>query len=169
MKAMVVMTLASLLAALPAVSQVPDDKLIVPGQRIGRWILTMTIADLTQMNGAPSQVVSSELADLSRELVIHRWGRLGLLAVTSASDRQRIEVLVATSEEFKTERGIAVNSRREAVEAAYGRPTAETRPTGTSTRLIYDAIGLVVILVSPGLAESVAVFRPGTGRQLWGF
>src|SRR3990170_4152679 len=40
-----------LLLAPPAVSQIPDDKLIVPGVRIGKWTLKMTINDLLRMNG----------------------------------------------------------------------------------------------------------------------
>jgi len=43
--------LVLLLLAPPVVSQVPDDKLIVPGVRIGKWTLEMTIDTLRQMNG----------------------------------------------------------------------------------------------------------------------
>lgn len=159
-----------LLLVSPAASQVPDDKLIVPGQRIGRWTLTMTIADLTQMNGAPNLVIPGDGQDLNRENLVHRWDRLGFVAVTNTSDRQRPEVLVAIFDEFKTERGIGLNSRREAVEAAYGRPTAETAVTDAIRRLFYDEIGLGVrTFVSGGLVESVFVFRPGTAKQLWKF
>jgi hypothetical protein len=35
----------------PAIAQVADDRLIVPGQRIGSWTLDMTIADLLRTNG----------------------------------------------------------------------------------------------------------------------
>jgi hypothetical protein len=157
-----------LLLVSPVASQVPDDKLIVPGQRIGRWTLTMTIADLTQMNGATNQVGPGAGQDLARENLVHRWDRLGFVAVTSKSDPQRPEALVAISDEFKTEKGIGVNSRREAVEAAYLRPTAETAVTAAIRRLFYDEIGLGVrTLVSVGLVESVFVFRPGTAKQLW--
>ena len=30
----------------------PDDRLIVPGQRIGKWTLQMTYADLLRLNGS---------------------------------------------------------------------------------------------------------------------
>lgn len=43
--------IALLLLASPAVSQVPDDKLIVAGQRIGKWTLEMTVDDLFRING----------------------------------------------------------------------------------------------------------------------
>ena len=41
-----------LLLVQPPLTQVPDDKLIVPGQRIGKWTLDMSIDDLLKMNGA---------------------------------------------------------------------------------------------------------------------
>ncbi len=171
MKAIAALGLLILLLLVPpAVSQVPDDKLIVPGQRIGKWTLTMTIADLTQLNGPPNAVGPSAGQDLARPNLVHRWDRLGFAAVTSESDRQRPEVLIAFDEAFKTEKGIAVNSPRAAVEAAYPRPTAETSQSEAIKRLIYDEIGLGIrIFVSLGIVESVFVFRSGTAKTLWKF
>ncbi len=37
--------------AAPGFAQAPDDKLIVSGQRIGKWTLEMTIDDLLRING----------------------------------------------------------------------------------------------------------------------
>ncbi len=172
MKTMALLTFVVLLPLVsPALSQVPDDKLIVPGQRIGKWTLMMTIADLTQINGPPNRVGPAVgPQDLAREFQVHYWDRLGFFAVTSTTDTQRVEALFATSDEFRTEKGIRVNSRREAVEAAYGGPTAETRPSRSAVRLTCDEIGLMVaILESVALAIEVAIFRPGTGRQLFRF
>jgi len=174
MKKVTLLTIVVLLPLIsPALSQVPDDKLIVPGQRIGKWTLTMTIADLTQINGPPSRVSAAPLwapQDLAREFLVHYWERLGFFAATSTTDTQRVDALFATSDEFKTEKGIGVNSRREAVEAAYGGPTAETRPSRSAVRLTYDEIGLTIaILESVALAIEVAIFRPGTRRQLFRF
>lgn len=168
MKAVTTVLLFLLLMAPSALSQVPDDKLIVPGQRIGKWTLAMTIADLTQMNGAPLSIGPNFAQDAARENVVHIWDRV--FAATSTSDQQRIEILGTGSEDFKTEKGIGAGSRREAVEAAYGRPTAETRATDTWMRLIYDEVGLAIRITR--VLETVArvdVFRPGTGRQLWRF
>jgi hypothetical protein len=51
MKRVGLFLLLLLLLAPPATSQVPDDKLIVSGQRIGKWALEMTVDDLVRMNG----------------------------------------------------------------------------------------------------------------------
>ena len=159
------------LGASQATSQVPDDKLIVEGQRIGKWTLAMTIANLVQMNGPFDASIPAQGPDLARPVVLHRWNRLGLNAVTSADDTQRIEVLVAFSDEYKTGKGIAVKARRENVETAYGPPTAVTQwtPSPFSRRLTYDQIGLGVNLIEGGVVDSVGIFRPGTAKQLWKF
>ena len=49
----------------------------------------------------------------------------------------------------------------EAVQAAYGKPTAVTRP-GPNTRLIYDDVGPFVIG-----GFTMGVFRPGEGKLLF--
>lgn len=166
-----VLLLLILFSVSTTLAQVPDDKLIVPGQRIGKWTLMMTIAELTQINGPPNRVGPAVgPQDVAREFLVHYWDRLGFFAATSTTDTQRVEALFTTSDEFKTEKGIGVNSRREAVEAAYGGPTAETRPSRNAVRLTYDEIGLMVaILESVALTIEVAIFRSGTGRQLFRF
>jgi len=51
-----------LLTASPASSQVPDDAPIMPGLRIGRWTLEMTIDDLVRVNGQGGTVALSHPA-----------------------------------------------------------------------------------------------------------
>jgi len=87
MKAMTVVVLFLLLLAPPAVSQVPDDKLIVPGQRIGKWTLEMTIDTVLQMNGprniprgipgTPLDRMRAYFADSNDEIWWHWWAASG--------------------------------------------------------------------------------------------
>jgi len=62
---------------------------------------------------------------------------------------------------------------RQAVENAYGQPTAVTRAGGRQIpgglRLIYDEIGLAALISRNGVAEMLFVFRPRTARTLWNF
>jgi len=182
MKAMTVVVLFLLLLAPPAVSQVPDDKLIVPGQRIGKWTLEMTIDTVLQMNGprniprgipgTPLDRMRAYFADSNDEIWWHWWADLGFSAATRGRDVQRIEYIFTDNGDFKTDKGVIPEvTTREAVESAYGRPTVVTRagPVAGRVRLIYDEIGLAVIVRPDGMARFVFVFRPGTARTLWNF
>jgi hypothetical protein len=163
---MTVVTLAFLLAASPAVSQVPDDKLIVPGQRIGKWTLEMTIRDLVQMNGPATTIFTPNLLDIvPPPLRRYDWEPLGFGALTR--DGQRVEFFLVFSPAFKTEKGVGPGSNRVAVQSAYGTPTAETR-AGVTTRMIYDAIGFAANMEGDRVGGS-NVFRPGTGKSIWSF
>ena len=51
MKIGILLVLSLLLAVGPAAPQALDDALIVPGERIGKWTLQMTIDDLVRCNG----------------------------------------------------------------------------------------------------------------------
>ena len=59
MRTAILLLLTVLLLAPRAVAQAPDDKLIVPGVRIGKWTLKMTIPDLERMNGFATNADSS--------------------------------------------------------------------------------------------------------------
>lgn len=166
-----------------AVSQVaPDDKLIVPGQRIGRWALEMTIDTLRTMNGQenlPPNIGPSAIypmrrfySDSSSEIWGHEWFNLHLQAATRGRDSQRLEYVFVQNEEFKTDKAIVVGATRQLVEDAHGQPTAVTRiadPGMGMLRLIYDEIGLATVIDRGGLVVRVFVFRPKTARTLWNF
>jgi hypothetical protein len=157
-----------LLVAAPAASQAPDDKLIVPGQRFGKWTLQMTLADLVQMNGSP-RVIRDDGQDRTHQGWIHSWNRLGVFAVTGGRDAQQIEVLGTDEDEYKTDKGIVVLATRDAAERAYGRPTAVTQRGVTGqVRLIWDEIGLFV-LIAGDVVSTVGIFRPGTAKSIWKF
>ena len=156
-----------LLLAPPAVSQIPDDNLVVPGQRIGKWRLEMTIRELVQMNGPATLIEILTTQDgvppLPRR---HVWDPPGFAAITR--DGQRVEFLLIGDARFKTEKNVGPGSTRAAVQSAYGTPTAETPVRPGRTRMIYDSIGFAVN-VDGDPVVGVNVFRPGTGRSNWSF
>jgi len=175
--------LVLLLLAPPVVSQVPDDKLIVPGVRIGKWTLEMTIDTLRQMNGpenigpgspgTPIERMPGWFADSNSEIWWHEWSNLSFSAATRGRDAQRVEYIFTWSNDFKTGKNIAPGMVRQAVENAYEQPTAVTRAGGRQIpgglRLIYDEIGLAALISRNGVAEMLFVFRPRTARTLWNF
>lgn len=176
MRVVAVVILTLLLLSPPAVSQVPDDKLIVPGQRIGKWTLEMTIADLDRMNGQGSLFRTTE-PFFQSGIVFRGWPDPGLLAA-HRQDQTRVECLILSilmstrvMSEFKTTESIGVTSKWEEVFAAYRGPSWQTRLAEGVTRMVYDRIGVtfVTLLGSDGadVVVAVYVFRPGGARSIW--
>jgi hypothetical protein len=175
-----VIVLVVLTLALPATSQTPDDKLVVPGQRIGKWTLEMTIDDLLRLNGprkgepggVPTGLQRWPGRDAVQDVWEHQWSHLGIRAGTLGRDSQNVMYL-GTEWDFKCAKGIGVDVSRDVLETAYGKPTvitvtrqADVRP-GILTA-IYDAIGFAVWIVSDrNLIAASIVFRPGTANQIW--
>lgn len=167
---------AILLLASPAISQVPDDKLIVPGQRIGKWTLDMTLDDLDRMNGQGALARMTERGFQSA-IVFRAWPDFGLLAA-HRRDQMRVEaliisILISTSgvTAFKTAEGIGISSKWEEVLSAYRRPSWETRVAQSVIRSVYDQNGITFmrLIDSEGKDTVVAfyVFRPGAARSIW--
>lgn len=173
MKTGILLLLSLLLAVGPAASQTPDDKLIVPGVRIGKWTLEMTIDDLVRMNG-PARFAfftkgRAPEADAIREFSEYDWNSLGIAAITF--DRHRTELLAAgvgaALQPHKTDKGIGFRSSRAEVRKAYGTPTAETTPQEGQANLIYDEMGVAFRVFNGGRVRIIYVFRPGTARRFW--
>lgn len=183
------LTLLVLLFVAPSVvSQVPDDKLIVPGQRIGKWTLEMTFDDLVRMNGiafivmGPTGQPLSPGDDVRNELIQRTWPDLALIAA-HRRNQTRIAYLAISDRSFSTAKDIGVryNDTREKVMDAYGAPTAETTVFASSlsgramaTRMIYDDIGIAFRFGPdaggrPRFLQSIHVFRPKDGREIWKF
>jgi hypothetical protein len=170
-----------LLLAQSAVSQTPDDRLIVPGIRMGKWTLDITINALVEMNGpqntgggfTPVDSMRSYFNDSREDIWVHWWSNHQFLAATRGRDAQRVEYLFTSSSAFKTDKGVAPGSSRLALESAYGPPTAVVSQVragiGGHQRLIYDDIGLAAIVDRVGAVDSLLVFRPRTARTLWNF
>ena len=166
-----------LLLAPPAVSQIPDDKLIVPGVRIGKWTLKMTINDLLRMNGqrvgggGGAAIEQANARDfVSSDFWWHHWYNLDFDAITMGRDSQRAVVLLVTAGEYKTAKGIAVKSAsRGDVDRAYGKPTVVTQPLPNWSSPIYDKAGLGMDFDPNGVARSIFIFRVGSARQTFKF
>lgn len=172
-----IVALILLLATTSSPAQPPaGDRLIVPGERIGPWRLPITLNRLLAMNGprqggqGGADVILLVDGDLASTFWVHRWDHLHLRAVTAG--RRAVEPvfnLFVFGAAYRTAKGIGPGASREAVEAAYGRPTAVTVPAPRFTHLIYDPLGLAVRLDQQGKVIAVLVFRPGTARQRWRF
>ncbi len=178
--AALIAVLTLVLLAPPAVSQAPADKLIVPGVRIGRWTLAMTIADLVRMNGSEGSRVfyragEEPFADAVRDLIEFRWDDVLVRAITF--DQKTVTGLVVGGiylkggwQLYKTDKGIGLESTRDQVLKAYGKPTAQTAPEpGVQTHLIYDKIGIAFRVWAHGSMRGLFVFRPGTAKTIWKF
>jgi len=163
MKQIGLFLLLVLLGASQATSQVPDDNLIVPGQRIGKWRVEMTIANLVQMNGRATTIATVNPVDYVLPLPErHNWNQLGFAAFSR--DGQKVDFLLIYSPNFKTEKGVGPGSDRSAVLNAYGPPTAGV----AGSRMIYDAIGFAAGVEGNTMVGGF-VFLAGTAKQLWRF
>ena len=178
----VLVTLTLVLLAPPAVSQVPDDKLIVPGVRIGKWTLEMSIDDLTKVNG-PGESGRLRGDDVQDGLALRRWSPLGLEAVHRVG-QTRVEYLsigptaladAATVRSFTTGKGIGISAKGSQVFAAYGPPTAEIYRMSGAKRPIYDGLGIAFWLIPVRIPSqdfdvaTIYLFRPGAAKTIWKF
>lgn len=94
-KLSLLLTLVLLFATSPVVPQIPDDTLVVPGQRIGKWTLRMTVDDLTRMNGRDFLEQKGSDEDVRGELLFRHWIPLAL-SVAYRKNQTRIEYLDVT-------------------------------------------------------------------------
>ncbi len=118
--------------------QVPDDKLIIPGVRIGKYPLEASVDDLTRLVGfGPRGSLSvgrgtMTITDTPAPYTEVTWFLEKGTLNAQFRDRSRIETLDFSwssalspndPPEFQTGRGITFRSRRADVETAYGPPT----------------------------------------------
>jgi hypothetical protein len=172
MRAAILLLLMVVALAAPVISQTPDDdKLIVPGDRIGKWTLKMTLDELEKMNG-PAFDTRVQFFDFRGEAFFYVWPSLDF--GVSAYKARRVEWFVAGfggSVPWKTEKGIGLqNSTRAEILKAYGEPTVETVPRLGQKNMIYDAIGIdFQVYDSGGAIREMRVFPPGTAKNIWKF
>ncbi len=169
-------TLLLLLGTSPVASQVRDDRLIVPGVRVGKWTLSMTIDDLLRMNGPATRMLftagNAQATDAVFDYtVLGWWDRLPLGAATY--DQKTVAFLTLWvyspgSFSYKTDRGVGFGTTRSQVLKTYGGPTAETSPLQRlgQTRLIYDRMGIAFLCDGENV-WTIDVFRPGTASRHW--
>jgi hypothetical protein len=176
-------TLLLLALSQPAVSQVSDEQLIVPGQRIGRWGLDMTIGAFVEMNGpqnvipglltSPVEPMRAWFNDSRDDIWGHRWSNREFAAATRGKDAQRVEYIFTWSAASRTNTGVGPGSTVSAVVNAYGRPTTVVPQVRVGQpgqqRLIFDEIGLAAVLDRTGVVDLMVVFRTKTAQTLWDF
>lgn len=160
-----VLMIVLLVAASPAATQAPDDALIVPGTRIGKWSLDMTVDDLIRANGQGDSSAMFHPAYATGFTIIG-WGTNPLGALTK--DRKKIDALSMTVGEFKTEKGIGVGSARGQVATAYGSSAVAVMVNATATILVYDETGTGFNIDNDRVSR-VWVFRSRSGAGIWDF
>lgn len=176
-----VLVLIGIPLVIPAVAQTPDEVLIVPGERMGRVKLSHSIEEIIQLHGQPSTILENpnplllEGADAYAQ-TIYYWKNAGVIVATR--DQSKIEYIfldttVPLTRGYKTERGIARGTSRDAVGQILGQPqgrnvTLVLQNTPVQERWIYDTIGLFLSLVA-GNVQTIGVFRPGQAKSYWKF
>ena len=152
-----------------AMAQSPDDKLIVPGVRIGSWRMDMTIEDLAKLNGPETNRSLIQFPDMVREFTFFRWPRLGMGADTL--DGRHVQLLVlgigGMPIDHKTAEGIGFQSTAADVVKVFGPPTAETVPREGQRNMIYDELGINFQVFLTGRVNELRIFKPGTARSIW--
>lgn len=160
----------------PAISQPPADTLIVPGVRIGRATLTMTVDALITMLGEPKTWYEGFPGIRARTqpgvLVLDWIGTHGLRLATR-DDREALAISTCGTQKYQTAKGLKYNAPRASLERAYGKPTVAI-VIGPHRLAIYDHLGLAVTLgfsssSSREWVECITVFRPENARGIWKF
>jgi len=154
MKGVTVALLLLVVLAAPALSQAPDDKLIVPDERIGRFTLTMTVAEVLGMLGPATRLSPSMFGDqsLENDLTPYIWDVVPLTIITR-DEKVPLSIGIRRSNDYQTARGIRYMAKPEAVRDAYGAPTREVqwgRRTEELT-LIYDGLGIAFAIADEGI------------------
>lgn len=168
MRTAILLVLAILCITCPAVSQPADDKLIVPGVRIGKWTLKMTFDEMEKMNGPTSVSHGLFWPDFRGETFFYVWRSLDF--GVAAYEPRKVGWFVVCFGGFvpwRTEKGIGLQSTRANILKAYGKPTVETVPFQGQKNMIYDAIGIDFQVHDPGAIREIRIFRSGTAKSIW--
>lgn len=160
----------SLALASPVASQAPDDRLIVPGERIGGFALTMSPADVTGILGPSTQLTPARFGDqsLQTDLTLYIWDVVPL-AVIARDDKVALAIGIRRSQEYQTAQGIKYLAKPEAVQGAYGPPTRQVRwgRRAEEQVLVYDSLGVAFFLVEEGIVGSILVFKRQGASAIW--
>lgn len=149
--------------------------MIVPGVRVGKWTLALTLDDFQRMHGyAVRTYVMAGVppaADAVHDHFMFRWDRVPVTAAVFIGRKQveflQTGFLMPEGHLYRTDRGLAFLARRWKIVQAYGRPTAEMTPHPLEVRLIYDHLGIAFGLDMAGRAHTISIFRPGTASRFW--
>ncbi len=174
---LVVLSLVLVVVGSSAATLGPEDKLIVPGERIGKWTLAMTVDELVRLQGPAIRLLGtagiSPHADAVHDSTLFYWHRIPVGAI-AFGQQKRVDALITgvairpeSGGEYKTDRAIGFQSTRADVLKTYGQPTAVTVPQPQEARLIYDALGIALWFDVGGRLRSVTIFRKGTASRYW--
>lgn len=163
-----------LLLALPAASQAPDDRLIVPGERIGRWTLAVTMSEVEAVVRPPnlppnqgSAIVDTRPGDDVREGVwTVFWPHVFFGIGINDPRNPRAIYLMVVSREYRTAKNVGPGVAADSVTQAYGAPTATTSVVAGVTRHIFNDVGIAFVVRGTEVIQ-VFVFRPGTAATIW--
>lgn len=154
------------LVALPIVAQTLLDKIAIPGSRVGRWDLNMSVQEFLRMNGpaGPRQSVATQYVP---SMTWYSWDHLGF--GMGSHDRRKVEFLaIFAVRDLTTARGVGIRSSRQTVFGAYGSPEIEGDifvGGKIITVLVYNTMGLALFL-NGGAVDLMLIFRPGDGADL---
>lgn len=160
-----------LVLAVPAVGLgALGDTVIVPGTRIGKWTLAMTLEDLQKINGptTAAQVLDPEYR--TTNFLFYAWSSLDFGAgVIEPHKVGWFAVGFSYSViPWRTREGISFQQTRADVLKAYGKPSVVTVPGPGLSNLIYDAVGIdFQVYDTGGNIKEMRIFRPGTAKSIW--
>lgn len=163
-----------LLLALPASSQVSDDRLIVPGERIGKWTLDVTASQVEAMvrpAHLPPNMGSGILDvrpgnDVREGVRTLFWPHVFFGIGVNDLQTGKAIYLVTVSREYKTTKNVGPGMIEESITQAYGPASATTSVTGGVTRRIFDEAGVAFVIRGTEVIQ-VFVFRSGTAATIW--
>lgn len=170
--------------ASPPASGTADDRLIVPGLRIGRWTLSMTVEAISAAISLPPGKAGildvKPGRDVREGVVALTWEHMRFGVGTNdfrmaqgarpadLSVTGKVAYLFVYSPAFRTERDVGPGSSARTVTTAFGTPTATNEFADGNARLIYDQHG-IAFSVGAGVVRQVAIFRAKGAWSIWNF
>ena len=176
MRTAILLLFMVLLVAPHAVAQPRDDRLIVPGMRIGKWRPGMSVDELVRIHGEANGTFlflkgSAGDADFLRDALEYRWEADDMGVFTFGRPlAENLEVGRHNVLPYRTTAGVSLQGTRTDILRAYGKPAAVSIPQPGYARWIYDALGIAFgVYESTGWIGRIAIFRPGSAWRIWKF
>ncbi len=145
--------------------------MIVPGVRIGKWTLQMTLDDLLREIGPSIPQLYTDISN-RRDFWVYIWNSFAVYT----SDKKKIEVLVAGRgmvspvPVYRTDKGITLSrSTRSDIVKAYGETTVVLKTGNGQSIVVYDGIGLGFRLLDEDAIRLILVFQSGSAKSIWKF
>ena len=152
-----------------AAAQSSDDRIIVPGVRIGPWRLAMTLDELVKLNGPEVGRGPIQFPDMRSQLTLIGWPDRSLAVATPDGNHVCFLTLGigGVPASHATAEAIGAPSRLAEVLKIYGPPTSQTVPRPGQKNLTYDRLGIDFQVLANDRAFQVRIFKPGTAHRIW--